>query len=708
MLVKKRHIEIFKDILKSTEKIDNNFLKDKYLVSERTIRNDIKEIDDHLKSKKLPILNRTKAKGIYLDLPDIVLQQIWQEISEIDDEYYILNHEERMHYILFFLLQKDEPVSIEYIAHKMNFSKNTLVEDIKNIDAFFQGKPFRLVKKRKIGMYLEITEFQRRQMYMDLFIKHFNISKWEFSSGRVKGLDKNFQIVLQIEWKNLFESIDLKKIFVFMENLQQRIKRKYTDGSINTMILAFSLSKKRCDLGKFIRLQTFHLETIKLSQEYKILKVCLEEIGSILAEDEHEIAYIAMHMLSNKILEQEEGSFLGGHIEGIEEITYGMIDVLEKDLQVKLQEQEKQKLYQGLMLHLEPAIYRMRYDIGITNKLLKEIKTKYKKYYDAASKACMYLSQRVHVIVPDEEIGFIALYFGGVMEGQKDNNKAKVILVCNAGMSTVRILETRLKEEFQNIEIMDCCSYSDYLKLKIIKADIIVSTIEMHHEKVPVVVVNPLLHIRDVTELKKYLSEKISMGDKKETVSMKKIIEVIEKYCTIHSEKLLTRELEEVVGLTKKSNEFKLSQLISKDRVIFNEGVDTWEEAVKLGTKPLIEQGYIEKSYEEAVIENIKKLKAYVVIKPGVAIPHAKPENGVNRLGLSIVILNKGVEFGHPKNDPVRLLFVMANKDSTSHLQALDIFVRIIKEKRFVEEILRLNDYNSVKLWIEKFEEGIE
>lgn len=694
MFMKKRYIDIFKDILKPREKMTNSFLKNKYGVSERTIRNDLKEIDDYLQSRDLPSITRSKTKGLYLDLPNIVIDQIWQDISDIDENAYILNQKERMHYILFILLKKDEPTSINQISKQIGFSRNTVIEDVKCLEKLLDEKSCRLVKKRKIGMYIETSEFQRRQLYIDLFVKHFNIGMWELSTGEVKNLDQQFHMVLKNEWEKLFQDVDLKELYLMILDIQEQLKRKYTDASINTLILVIALSKIRCNAGYFVRLQTFHLQTIKLSQEYSVLHRYLD--------DEHEIAYVAMYMLSNKILEQDK--FFEGQLEGIEQITEKMIGILEQDMQISLDKYERQKLLKGLMLHLEPAVYRMRYNIGISNKLLSDIKNKYKKYYDAASKACMYLSQKLHIIVPDEEIGFVALHFGGVVESHKGKENTKILLLCNAGMATVRIMEARLKEEFENIEIIDYLSYSEYIKENYIDAHLIVSTINVVNDKIPVVVVSPLLNIEDVKRLRRYMTQKVTNKFLESKVSLEKIMEICEKYCTIHSKKLLEKELKVAIGMEAKSLELKLSQLISKEKVILNAEANSWEEAVKLGSQVLISGGNISETYEKAMIDNIKKLKAYVVIKPGVAIPHAKPADGVNELGLSIVTLKKGIEFGHPKNDPVRLIFILANKDATSHLKALDIFIRIIKCEAYVEKLLSIKDYHDFKSWIENFE----
>ena len=48
-----------------------------------------------------------------------------------------------------------------------------------------------------------------------------------------------------------------------------------------------------------------------------------------------------------------------------------------------------------------------------------------------------------------------------------------------------------------------------------------------------------------------------------------------------------------------------------------------------------------------------------MVVMPGVVLLHAKPDYGVNRLGISLSTLKTPVEFGHDKNDPVDIVVVV-------------------------------------------------
>lgn len=147
--------------------------------------------------------------------------------------------------------------------------------------------------------------------------------------------------------------------------------------------------------------------------------------------------------------------------------------------------------------------------------------------------------------------------------------------------------------------------------------------------------------------------------------------------------------------------------MLSRGRVKLNAEVKTWEEAIELAADPLIVDGYITKAYELAMKESNRKFKAYSVIRPLVVIPHAKPEDGVLDVGLSIVTLKEGVAFGHPSNDPVRFVFMLSNKDEVSHLRALNIFMQIIRKQENVDKLLSMTDYKDLETWIRQFEEGL-
>lgn len=109
---------------------------------------------------------------------------------------------------------------------------------------------------------------------------------------------------------------------------------------------------------------------------------------------------------------------------------------------------------------------------------------------------------------------------------------------------------------------------------------------------------------------------------------------------------------------------------ILKNAIQVLSNVKDWKEAITIAANPLIEQNKIESRYIQAMIKNITELGPYVVIMPKVAMPHARPEDGVKETGLSLLKVNNGVSFSETKED-VKIIFVLAAKDSSSHIDLI-------------------------------------
>lgn len=124
--------------------------------------------------------------------------------------------------------------------------------------------------------------------------------------------------------------------------------------------------------------------------------------------------------------------------------------------------------------------------------------------------------------------------------------------------------------------------------------------------------------------------------------------------------------------------------------------VKDWETAIKEAGKLLLDTGGIQSSYIDKMIENVKELGPYIVIAPGIAIAHARPEDGVNFQCFSLVTLKEPVEFGSIDNDPVKLLIVVAAEDDNGHLDALKKLVAIINDEEKYNYIINCNKEEEI------------
>lgn len=92
----------------------------------------------------------------------------------------------------------------------------------------------------------------------------------------------------------------------------------------------------------------------------------------------------------------------------------------------------------------------------------------------------------------------------------------------------------------------------------------------------------------------------------------------------------------------------------------------------------LLASGGIEKRYIQAMKASLVTNGPYMVIVPGVALLHARPEDGAIRLCMSLITLKPGVAFGNPDNDPVTVGIAFAAADNQSHLDALSSLTTLL------------------------------
>lgn len=127
--------------------------------------------------------------------------------------------------------------------------------------------------------------------------------------------------------------------------------------------------------------------------------------------------------------------------------------------------------------------------------------------------------------------------------------------------------------------------------------------------------------------------------------------------------------------------------MCKENRIKLNVNVKTWEEAIYIAAEVLEKDGIIKPSYKKAIIESTKKLGPYYVITKGVAMPHARPEDGVIKSGFCFLKLQKGVCFGSKENDPVKYIFMVAMENNEKHIEFIQILSDLMENKDFYKAV---------------------
>lgn len=131
-----------------------------------------------------------------------------------------------------------------------------------------------------------------------------------------------------------------------------------------------------------------------------------------------------------------------------------------------------------------------------------------------------------------------------------------------------------------------------------------------------------------------------------------------------------------------------LTNLLTDKDIKTKVEADSWQEVGRLAGQILVDKGAVEPHYPDAMLAAVEKLGMYIVIAPGIALFHGRPEDGVNSVGLSMVTLKDGVNFGVKDKDPVRLAFALAAIDHDAHLNLLAALSKVLQDQEVVHGLM--------------------
>ncbi|MFM2481705.1 PTS sugar transporter subunit IIA [Celerinatantimonas sp. YJH-8] len=146
-----------------------------------------------------------------------------------------------------------------------------------------------------------------------------------------------------------------------------------------------------------------------------------------------------------------------------------------------------------------------------------------------------------------------------------------------------------------------------------------------------------------------------------------------------------------------------LTSILPKSRIVLTDSVTDWREAVDISLQPLLDDGSICDSYKEAIFEMHAKIGPYYVLGPGIALLHARPEDGVNQLALGMTIIKEGVSFGSPDNDPVYLIVTLAATDKNSHVGIIASVSELFLNEGDIAQLINSQDLDEVYSVLNKY-----
>ena len=183
-------------VLRKNSALNIEMLAQRFGVSERTVRNDIKDINRELKNSGLVEINQGKCSLRVFDTRDF--QNAYARIIETDD---LMNSsQKRQEYVFAKLMRAMEPVLTDDIAYEMNIGRSTLISDLKKLRQTMEKYELEIVGKTSKGLALGGSELNIRKFVMEnLFGSIYqNYPQDELMLGKIREAmaEKNFEVKL--------------------------------------------------------------------------------------------------------------------------------------------------------------------------------------------------------------------------------------------------------------------------------------------------------------------------------------------------------------------------------------------------------------------------------------------------------------------------------------------------------------------------------
>lgn len=135
--------------------------------------------------------------------------------------------------------------------------------------------------------------------------------------------------------------------------------------------------------------------------------------------------------------------------------------------------------------------------------------------------------------------------------------------------------------------------------------------------------------------------------------------------------------------------------LLEKSNVQILKSASDWKDAIRKSVQPLEVSGCVTDEYAEAIIQGVEKLGPYIIIAPSVALPHARPEQGVLKSQIAVTVFEEAVPFDK-REASAQLFITLAAADSNSHVDALVAVSEILQDEEKAGEIIACRDLEKL------------
>jgi transcriptional antiterminator/mannitol/fructose-specific phosphotransferase system IIA component (Ntr-type) len=629
-------------------------------ITPRMVRYSLEKVEQWLALQNVSVIKRP-GSGIVIDAPPQIQKNLLNQIHQAETVSVAFSKNERLRLLLLILLTRTEVITAKELQQRLDVSRTTVLKDLDRAGQWLSNFDLDLIRCQNVGCQIEGDESQIRRAFIYTLLESveeaqlLDILYNRINTSKLMPVE-HFGFIRKLV--GFLVDLDLSYYNRLITDLCDDFGLKLLDRSHAALVLDIAFQVNRIKKGKTVRSEFKGVLDQSNPKHKKLTTALAVKIKSIkgLALSDPELGYLvgslenaserrhAMVFEEDWILDSNERQKLLEEIplevlNSVDEFISAISLYLHPALQVDME------LIRSLSNHINHIREQKYLREQTPNPLYESVIKQYNYVSQLVSKHAHFFNSLLQQDLMEEEIGYITMYVAASMERLFiPSSKKKVLIVGDIPRATTSLLTSRLRFEFQNLEIAGIQSYMDYHKDPFkYEHELVITTTTINANSAPTVLVNPLLPPEDVSRLAKHM----------------------------RPDRDLAYPTSEVVTSIYPAKQVRFKNLLDSKTIQCKVEANSWEEVIDVATQQLYRMHKIENRYIISIKEIIRKSGPYMVIWPGVVLLHALPEDGVRELCMSLTTLRKPVYFGHETHDPVEIAIVLGTIDKTSHLPAL-------------------------------------
>lgn len=462
-------------------------------VTERTIRNDIRDINVNLENYGASLVKNSKNE-IEINVLDSERFEEFEKDYLFNFDFNFSEPKYRLIYIGLRFLFTENYLKLEDLMEEMYISRSTIKNDMKDVRDYLKEYSIDFVTKPHYGLRVVGNERDIRNAISTL----------------INSVNEGFAGNKNHELSYLFDKEVLDDIYDILVQKINKSSIKLSDIALNNLVLHIAIAIKRIQINHYFE-SSIDLD-LESNKEYVLAKEIISTIERKydITFPNAEITYITMHLMGTKLIVKQDGDvILSQEEEELFEIARRIINTVGDKLQYNLKDDPE--LLTSIVMHLKPAIYRYHNNMNIRNPLLDSIKTNYSDVFDAALLASEILVEKLGINFNEDELGYIAIHLGTAIERVKlEKTPLKTLVVCTTGVGSSKLLKYKLNSKFgEFLDIIDTTemyNVENYLDKNL---ELIITTVPFNNKmNIPQIFISDILGDLNFEEIKDFIESK--------------------------------------------------------------------------------------------------------------------------------------------------------------------------------------------------------